>query len=85
MSNHAHEGDDLPDEAPIRAILFGSQFVAIDNPEIMASASGTGCLQTLARRLLHSGFNPDRELNLYRANQNIGRTTVGKAAQQENT
>jgi hypothetical protein len=85
MSNHAHEGDDIPDEAPLRAILFGSQFVAIDNPEIMASASGPRCLQTLALRLLRAGFDSDRPLILYRANQNIGRTTVGKAAQQENT
>jgi hypothetical protein len=64
--------------------LFGSQFVAVDDAEAMGfSASGPNCLQTMAKRLLQSGFDPQRPLILFRANQNIGRTTVGKAAQQE--
>jgi hypothetical protein len=78
------EGDDF-DERPLRIVLFGSQFCAVDDASIMASASGPNCLQTMALRLLQSGFDPDRPLILFRANQNIGRTTIAAAAQQENT
>jgi hypothetical protein len=77
------EGDDISDEAPLRVICFGSQFVAVDNPEVMASASGPACLQTMAKRLLQAGIVSERQMILFRANQNIGRTTVGQAAQQE--
>jgi hypothetical protein len=77
------EGDDF-NERPLRVILFGSQFAALDDAEAMGfSASGPRCLQTMALRLLQSGFDPGRPLILFRANQNIGRTTVAAAAQQE--
>jgi hypothetical protein len=76
--------DSTSDERPLRVILFGSQFVALDDAEAMGlSASGPNCIRTMALRLLQSGFNPERPLILFRANQNIGRTTIGKAAQQE--
>jgi hypothetical protein len=39
----------------------------------------------MALRLLQAGIDPDRRMILFRANQPIGRTTVGQAAQQENT
>jgi hypothetical protein len=81
LPNAQLEGDDIPDEAPLRTILFGSQFVAVDNPEVMASASGPQCLQTMAKRLLQAGIDSEREMILFRANQPIGRTTVGQAAQ----
>ena len=78
------EGDDILDERPLRVILFGSQFAALDDAEAMGfSASGPHCVRTMALRLLQSGFDPQRQMILFRANQNIGRTTVGKAAQQE--
>jgi hypothetical protein len=85
MPDHAPvaEGDDFA-ERPLQVILFGGQFAALDDAEAMGlSASGPRCLQPMALRLLRAGFDPDRPLILYRANQNIGRTTVGKAAQQQ--
>jgi hypothetical protein len=52
-------GDDF-DERPLRVILFGSQFAALDDAEAMGfSASGPNCVQTMALRLLQSGFDPD--------------------------
>jgi hypothetical protein len=84
LPNAQLEGDDIPDKRPLRVILFGGQFVALDDSEFVGlSASGPRCLETLASRLLASGFDPDRQMILSRANQNIGRTTVGKAAQQQ--
>jgi hypothetical protein len=116
MSNHAHEGDDIP-EPPLRAILFGSQFVALDDAEHMGfSASGPNCIQTsgtwrmvywirlccglgcviglpyaflaasvtqMALRLLQSGFDPERQMIMFRANQKIGSTTIAAASQRE--
>jgi hypothetical protein len=83
MSNHAHEGDDIPDEAPLRVNLFGEQFVAVDNPEIMASASGPRCLETLSLRLLRAGFDSGRKMTLFRAGERIGSTTIAAASQSE--
>jgi hypothetical protein len=71
--------DTASDERPLRVILFGGQFAALDDAEAMGlSASGPNCVQTMALRLLRSGFDPERPLILFRANQNIGRTTIGK-------
>jgi hypothetical protein len=78
------EGDDVPDERPLRVLLFGSQFVAVDDAEAMGfSASGPNCVQTMALRLLQSGFDPERPLILFRANQRIGSTTIAAASQRE--
>jgi hypothetical protein len=77
------EGDDIP-ERPLRVILFGSQFVAVDESEAMGfSASGPNCVQTMALRLLQSGFDPERQMILFRANQRIGATTIAAASQRE--
>jgi hypothetical protein len=74
------EGDDIPDERPIRVILFGGQFVSTDDAETIGlSATGPDALQTVAMRLFQSGFDPARVLSLYRGGQHIGRTTIGKA------
>ena len=69
----------------LRVNLFGGQFCAVDNTEIKANASGPQCLQTMAKRLLQAGIDSDRPMILFRANQPIGRTTVGQAAQQQET
>jgi hypothetical protein len=75
------EGDDVPDDRPIRVILFGGQFVSTDDSETIGmSATGPDALQTLAMRLFQSGLDPQRSLVMYRAGQYIGRTTIGKAA-----
>jgi len=69
------------DHRPLRVILFGSQFAAVDDPEAMGlSASGHNAVQTLASRLLHAGYDPERPLILFRANQCIGKTTIAEAA-----
>jgi hypothetical protein len=74
------EGDDFCDESPLRAILFGSDFVALDDSEAMGiSASGPNCVRTLAEALQRAGFGSDRELVLYRAGQMISRLTIGEA------
>ena len=67
---------------PLRVILFGSQFAAVDDAGAMGiSATGHNPVTTLAQKLLQMGFDPDRPMILYRANQRIGATTVGEAAQ----
>ena len=80
LPNAQLEGDDIPNEA-LRVNLFGSQFCAVENVEVEANASGVGCLQTMAKKLLQAGIDPDRELALYRASKLVGRTTLGDAAQ----
>jgi hypothetical protein len=75
------EGDDVPDDRPIRVIMFGGQFVSTDDSDTIGmSAAGPDALQTLATRLFQSGFDPQRALVMYRGGQYIGRTTIGKAA-----
>jgi hypothetical protein len=81
MNNACLEGDDIPDDRPIRVILFGGQFVSTDDSETVGmSASGPDALATLAMRLFQSGFDPQRSLVMYKGGQYIGRTTIGKAA-----
>jgi hypothetical protein len=78
------EGDDLPfafSERPIRVILYGGQFVSIDDGETIGlSASGPDALATLAMRLFQAGFDPERHLILFRGGERVGRTSIGKAA-----
>ena len=69
----AHEVDE--ETRPLRIILFGSQFAAVDDSEAMGfSASGPSCLATLAQRLLQSGYAPQQTLSLHRGGQHIGRS-----------
>src|SRR4051812_47937888 len=63
-------------------ILFGSQFAAVDDAEATGiSASGPGCLQMLALRLMASGYPPEQSLSLYRNGQHIGKTTLSTCSQ----
>jgi hypothetical protein len=73
-------GDDVP-ERPLQIALY-EMFATVAGPAEL-SASGPRCLETLAENLLRAGYAPDREVVLYRAGENIGRTTVAAAAQQE--
>jgi hypothetical protein len=83
LPNAEPEGDDIPDETPLRVNLFGEQFAAVDDPGIMASASGPRCLPTLAARLLQAGFDSERKMILFRAGERIGSTTIAAASQRE--
>jgi hypothetical protein len=74
---------DIDEPSPLRVNLFGEQFAAVDDPGIMASASGPRCLPTLASRLLQAGFDSERKMTLFRAGERIGSTTIGQAAQQQ--
>jgi hypothetical protein len=75
----AHEVDE--ETRPLRIILFGSQFAAVDDSEAMGfSASGPSCLATLAQRLLQSGYAPQQTLSLHRGGQHIGRVSLAAAA-----
>ena len=79
----AHKGDD--ETRPLRVILFGQQFCALDDAELMGiSASGPACLATLAQRLLQSGHAPQQTLSLHRGGQHIGRVSLAAAANNAN-
>ena len=70
-----------PNAEPIRVILYGRQFAATGNCELAAvTASGPGCLKSLALQLFAAGFDPDRVLTLHRGGEEIGTTTIGVAA-----
>jgi len=54
------EGDDILDERPLRVILFGSQFAALDDAAAMGfSASGPHCVRTMALRLSEPKHRPN--------------------------
>jgi hypothetical protein len=72
----------MSDDMPLRVPLFGLQFAAVDNAEGL-SASGPQCLATLAKRLLQAGFDPERQMLLFRANRRVGSTTIAAASQRE--
>jgi hypothetical protein len=74
-------GDDTP-ERPLQIALYGKMFATVVGPAELA-ASGPRCLETLAENLLQAGYAPEREMALYRAGENIGRTTVAAASQRE--
>ena len=81
MTNAALEGDDIPDERPLRAILFGGNFVALDDSEAFGiSASGPSCVRNLAEQLLRAGFGSDRRVHLYRAGCCISKATIAELA-----
>jgi hypothetical protein len=76
------EGDDIPDEPALQIALYGKMWATVVGPAEL-SATGPRCLETLAENLLRAGYAPEREVVLYRAGENIGRTTIAAAAQQE--
>ena len=77
------EGDDIPDERPIRVLCYGNgdQFVSTDDDDTLGmSATGPNALQTLAMRLFQAGFDVGRLLILFKGGRRIGSVTIGEAA-----
>jgi len=75
------EGDDIPTE-PIRVWLYGDGFASID-AELAMSAFGPGALQTIARKLLAVGYDPEQELDVHRGGNRLNRIRLRDAAHQE--
>jgi hypothetical protein len=73
----AVEGDDIRE--PIRIFLYGDGFASIDG-ELAMSAFGPGALQTIARKLLAVGYDPDQELDVHRGGECLTRLTLREAA-----
>jgi hypothetical protein len=80
-SNAAFEGADVLQ--PIRVFMYGDGFASIDG-ELSMSAFGPGALQTIARKLLAVGYDPDQELDVNRGGECVNRILLRDAAQQEN-
>jgi hypothetical protein len=70
--NAVCEGDDVPPE-PIRYFLYGDGFASIDG-ELAMSAFGPGALQTIARKLLAVGYDPDQELDVHHGGECLCRS-----------
>jgi hypothetical protein len=81
LPNAQLEGDDIPEPA-LQIAVYGKMWATVVGPPELA-ASGPNCIRTLAENLLRAGYAPEREMALYRAGENIGRTTVAAAAQQQ--
>jgi hypothetical protein len=64
----AREGDDVPPE-PVRIFVYDDNFVSVDGGDLTMSASGPGCLATVARKLLAVGYDPDSELDVRRGGE----------------
>ena len=74
------EGDDII-EPPLPVTLFGSSFAATaDQDGKGISMTGPNAVGRLAEHLIALGYDPDRELSLYRGGVFIGKTTAGHAA-----
>jgi len=79
MSNDTNaplEGDDIPE--PIRVWMYGDGFASIDG-ELQMSAFGPGALQTIARKLLAVGYDPDQELHVHRGGEYVMRVRLRDA------
>jgi hypothetical protein len=71
------EGADVPE--PIRVFLYGDGFASIDG-ELSMSAFGSGALQTIARKLIAVGYDPDQVLDVHRGGDCITRLPLRDAA-----
>jgi hypothetical protein len=69
-------------EHPLQIALYGKMWATVVGPPEL-SASGPDCVQTLALQLLRSGFGPERQMVMYRANERVGATTISAVAQQQ--
>jgi hypothetical protein len=69
---------DVPAER-IRVWLYGDGFASIDG-ELAMSAFGPGALQTIARKLLAVGYDPDQELDVHRGGECLTRLSLREAA-----
>ena len=68
-------------ERPIRVIWHADGFMGVDDEDCVGiGAMGPGALESLARQLFDAGFDPDRELVLFRGERRAGSVTIGQAA-----
>jgi hypothetical protein len=74
------EGDDIPAAGErIRVWLYGDGFASIDG-ELQMSAFGPGALQTIARKLIAVGYDPEQELDVHRGGECRARISLREAA-----
>jgi hypothetical protein len=78
--NACGEGDDIPLE-PIRVWLYGDGFASIDG-DLQMSAFGPGALQTIAKKLLVAGYDPEQELDVRRGGEGLNRIRLRDAARE---
>jgi hypothetical protein len=63
----------------VRIYLYGDGFASIDG-DLAMSAFGSTALQTIARKLLAVGYDPDRELDIHRGGDCVTRLLLRDAA-----
>jgi len=74
------EGDDLPpvfSERPIKIVTIAGE--AFCNDEDLLDLRATD-LRSLARLMFEAGFDVSRQLLLFRGDQQVGQSTIGRAA-----
>jgi hypothetical protein len=69
---------DAGDIRPIRIFLYGDGFASIDG-ELQMSAFGPSALQTIAKKLLAVGYDPDQELDVHRGGESLTRLSLREA------
>lgn len=67
-------------EPTIRVTMYGQEFCAVESPRLCISATGPGCLKTVASQLLQAGFDPETKVELFRAGERIGGVLLIDAA-----
>jgi len=64
----------------IKVTMYGQEFAAVESPRLCVSATGPGCLKTVASQLLQAGFDPETKVELFRAGERIGSVVLVDAA-----
>ncbi|PWT79347.1 MAG: hypothetical protein C5B58_13700 [Acidobacteria bacterium] len=77
-TNAQLEGDDVLSER-LRVFMYGDGFASIDG-ELAISAFGPRALQTIAKKLLAAGYDPDQKLDIHRGGQRLNRIRLRDAA-----
>jgi hypothetical protein len=78
MIDHV-ESDDVPPE-PIRCWMYGDGFASVDG-DLQMSAFGPGALQTIAKKLLAVGYDPEQQLDICRGGKREALLPLREAAQ----
>jgi hypothetical protein len=81
--NACLDGDDVLPE-PIRCFVYGDGFASIDGA-LQMSAFGPGALQTIAKKLLAIGYDPEQQLDVRRGGKREALLPLREAAQQPAT
>jgi hypothetical protein len=75
--------DHTPDtREPLKVVMYGNAFVSLDGA-IRMSVSGPNGLQTLARKLLAIGYDPDQKVDVERGGKRMARLPLREAAQEQ--